>query len=243
MIKKSVILSAAALIVLSSFSSAVNPQLINADVENSDVDTFEEKTGEADVVEIRVLHVGKNRVFKETVKKLTLDEKKELMERLTSTLESSLTLKEKLEEELEILKEYELVADNTSLQGIVDVNRFARNAKQIENRTQVNFVAHFAPILMVGAGFAGGIGFRTRVFNIFSFLFVIIIAGAVACFDPFESILYFDFVFTYPVLLGFLAGFTGLMMFAVIPGRFYSNLVALGVTSFTFWVLMPPLEQ
>ena len=50
---------------------------------------------------------------------------------------------------------------------------------------------------------------------------------------PFESTLYSLQTILLPVLLGFLSGYTGLILFAVFPGRFYSNFVVLGMIAFT----------
>ena len=56
------------------------------------------------------------------------------------------------------------------------------------------------------------------------------------CFDTLDGILYSLQSFLMPVLVGFLPGYTGLLIFAVYPGYFYSNIVVLGFTPFTSWI-------
>ena len=46
-----------------------------------------------------------------------------------------------------------------------------------------------------------------------------------------------------PILLGYIAGFTGIIVFCVSPGIFYSNLLMIGLAPFTAWVVLPQEEE
>ena len=67
--------------------------------------------------------------------------------------------------------------------------------------------------------------------------------GFVLCYDILEDTLYQLQTFLFPVLVGYLAGYVGLIALAVIPGHFYSNFFALGMTVFTLWAQFPPPEE
>ena len=44
------------------------------------------------------------------------------------------------------------------------------------------------------------------------------------------------------IFIGYLSSYTGLIIFAVKPGLFYSNVLAIGFTPFTAWFIFPPQE-
>ena len=214
------------------------------------------QTGIVDITEIRVYHIKEDKSFEVTMKNITSDENKEMMNKLIQTEISNLTPKEIFEEKLEILKEYKLVSSNTTLEDIMDVEKLESYTSQPFNISEMEpFVAHFAPIFIGGFGFGAGFGFRglpliRRIAgNILSA--GLIGLGAVLCFDFFQGVLYFQFTFTIPFLVHILAGFMGLMLFAFdsvfppIPGKppvtIYSNIVALGMSGLAVGFMIPPL--
>ena len=161
------------------------------------------KTSNSDTLEIRVCQFQKNGDIKETVKKLTPKENLEMMDKMMQIELQNLTPKEIFEEKLEIMKEYNLVSDNTTLEDIMDVEKLESHNSQSFNRSDMTpFTVHFAPIFIGGMGFGAGFGFRNlpiiRRFagNIFSI--GVIGLGAVICLDLFNAILYFQFTFTLP---------------------------------------------
>ena len=104
-------------------------------------------------------------------------------------------------------------------------------------------MAHFAPILVVGGGFGIGLGMPdVRLVNGFThFLELVAGLGTVICFDPLEAKLYTIVAFLLPILIGYLAGYMGIIMFAIYPGTFYANLVMLGVAPLTIWIQFPEI--
>ena len=250
----------ALLLVLTSFSIP-GAQSVEMDAKNQLTNALNftypgEKTSKSDTVEIRVCQFQKNGDLKETVKKLTSDKNMEMMDKLMQTEISNLTPKEIFEEKLEILKEYELVSSNITLEDILDVEKLESYNSQSFNISEMEpFLAHFAPIFIGGMGFGAGFGFRglpiiRRIAgNIFTV--GVIGLGAVLCLDLFASTLYYQITFTLPLLVHVLAGFVGIMLFAFdsifppIPGKppvtIYSNIVALGIAGLAAGTLIPPI--
>jgi hypothetical protein len=166
------------------------------------------------------------------VKEITNEEREALMSELTQVEESGSTLTERFESKLGILQKYELVSDDIALEDIVDVDKLVESYQMVSGE---NFQANNAPIFLGGIGFGLGIGLP---FPITFGKFVTIIAGAglVLCFDLLSTTLYSLQTFLFPVLIGFLNGFLGLLLFAVIPGVFFSNFIGLGMVTQTIWV-------
>ena len=82
----------------------------------------------------------------------------------------------------------------------------------------------------------------TRLFNGFThFLGLVAGLGTVICFDPFEAKLYTMVAFLLPILIGYLAAYMGIIMFAIYPGSFYANLVMLGFAPLTIWIQFPQI--
>ena len=67
--------------------------------------------------------------------------------------------------------------------------------------------------------------------------------GWVFCLDPVAGVLYQLQAFLFPLLFGYLSAYTGMILLAVFPGFFYSNLLALGFTPFTTWIQFPSPES
>jgi hypothetical protein len=252
----------ALLLVLTSFSIP-GAQSIEMDAKNQLTNALNftdpgEKTSKSDTVEIRVCQFQKNGDLKETVKRLTSDENLEMMDKLMQTEISNLTPKEIFEEKLEILKEYDLVSSNITLEDIMDVEKLECFSSQPFNVSEMKpFTAHFAPIFIGGFGFGAGFGFRglpiiKRIAgNIFSL--GVIGLGVVLCLDFFDAVLHFQLTFTLPLLIHIIAGFVGIMLFAFdsifppVPGKppvtIYSNIVALGVAGLAVGILIPQINM
>jgi len=47
----------------------------------------------------------------------------------------------------------------------------------------------------------------------------------------------------FPLLLGYISGYTGIIIFCVFPGLFYSNLLMIGLAPFTCWIVLPSQES
>jgi len=116
---------------------------------------------------------------------------------------------------------------------------------KFNNVTNQNFNAHFAPILVVGGGFGLGLGYQEkRLLNSFSHFFAGIGGLAyVLCLDFFEETAYQLISFLFPIFIGYIGGYTGIIIFAVAPGLFYSNLLMIGFAPFTCWVVFPEAED
>ena len=216
----------------------------------------EEKTSKPDTIQIRVYQFQKNGDMDKTVKNLTSDENLEMMDKLMQTEISNLTPKEIFEEKLEILKEYKLIPNNTTLEDIMDVEKLEiYNSRPFNISEMTPFVAVFVPIFIGGMGFGAGFGFRQLpiIKRIAGNIFTVglIGLGAVLCLDWLTSTLYQQITFTMPFLVHFLSGFVGIMLFAFdsifppIPGTppvtIYSNIVALGIAGLAIGLLIPPI--
>ena len=241
-----------------TYVPTLTPQPINKNAENPLTNTLTPgiRTGDVDITEIRVYHIREDGSFEVTVKNMTSDENKEMMNRLIQTEISNSTPEEIFEEKLEILKEYDLVSSNITLKDIMDVEKLESfNSLPFNVSEMKPFTAHFAPVFIGGFGFGAGFGFRRLPLirriagNIFSA--GLIGLGVVLCLDIFESILHFQFTFTMPFLCHVIAGFVGIMLFAFdsvfspVPGTppvtIYSNIVALGIAGSAIGFLIPPL--
>jgi len=216
----------------------------------------EEKTSKPDTVQIRVYQFQKNEDTDKTIKNLTSDENLEMMDKLMQTEISNLTPKEIFEEKLEILKEYKLIPNNTTLEDIMDVEKLESYNSQPFNISEMEpFVSVFVPIFIGGMGFGAGFGFRRLpiIKRIAGNIFTVglIGLGAVLCLDWLTSTLYQQITFTMPFLVHFLSGFVGIMLFAfdsvfppvpgVPPFTIYSNIVALGIAGLAIGLLIPPI--
>jgi hypothetical protein len=186
-----------------------------------------------DTILMNIYHIKKDKNIEKTTKELTQIESENLMNNLTQTEKSESTLETIFEKKLGILKAYELVSDDTDLEDIVDVDKLGDDddGDVVEGE---NFSALFAPILFVGIGFGFGLG-ASFLLTHGTFLLAIAGLGFVFCKDIEKNITYRLQTFLFPVLLGFLFAYTGLFIFGVIRGVFYSNLVGIGMAAYTGW--------
>jgi hypothetical protein len=191
-------------------------------------------------VEIRIYHIKEAGEFTKTIKKLKVATYQALIKKISETMDLNLSAKKQLEKRLEILKEYDLVPANMTLKDIIDVEKLEQGFP-LEVIVNENFEARFAPIFIVGIGLGFGIGFEKRIATGFiHFLAIVGGLGLILCCDFIEGKLYVLWTYTFPIFIGYMAGYIGLIMFAVFPGYFYSNFIALGLVPYTFWFQIPP---
>jgi hypothetical protein len=195
------------------------------------------------LVELRIYHIKEGGKFTKWVRKIAWSTYKALVRALSESTDLNLTAKKQLEKKLEILKEYNLVPENITLKDIVDVEKLEQGFP-LEVVVNENFQAHFAPIFILGIGFGLGLGFERRIANAFvHFLAIVGGLGVILCCDFIEGKLYVLWTYTFPIFIGYMAGYVGLIAFAVFPGYFYSNFIALGLVPYTFWFQIPPVQD
>jgi hypothetical protein len=216
------------------------------------------KKDNIDNIKFMVCQFQKDGIHKKNVKELTSKESYDMMIKLINTKVTESTPKEIFEEKLLILKEYNLVSSNISLNDLMDVGKLEYFCSHEFNISQMKpFVAFMAPIFIGGMGFGAGFGFRNLPLirriagNILSA--GLIGLGAVVCFDILNAVINFQFTFTLPFLIHVITGFVGIMLFAFdsifppIPGKppvsIYSNIVALGMAGSAIGFLLPPIEE
>ena len=190
------------------------------------------------MVELNICRYEKDGSVERTVKQITSNESLELKNQLNQIRGSNLTIREKFEQTLILLKDFKLVSSDTTLE---DLTGNWSNTNKFNNVSMQNFQAHFAPILVVGGGFGIGSGMPDlRVFNGFThFIGLIGGLGFVLCVDFIEQTAYTLISYMFPILIGYMAGYMGLIIFAVYPGSFYSNLAMLGFVPYTLWIQIP----
>jgi hypothetical protein len=195
-------------------------------------------------VKMKIYTCLKDGSVQKTVKKISTMDCDTLLQNLNQLAQSNLSLKDKFEEKLSLLKQYEVVPPSISLRDIFDPQNIEDMSTDFDVVMGENFKAEFAPIFVIGGGFGLGIGIQERLFNGFThFLALVGGLGAVICLDPIEGTIYTLISYLLPVLVGYLAGYMGFIIFAVYPGVLYSNLVMLGFTPLTVWVQFPPVEE
>jgi len=177
--------------------------------------------------------------------KLKIFENFNLINELKSFLSSDLDYEQKFERSLEKLQDYNIIANNVNISDIIDFDNYDSSNLELKNVTNKNFKAHLSPILIVGGGFGLGIGIQEKgIINSFSHFFALVGGLAyVLCIDFTEETMYNIVSFMFPITLGYISGFTGIIIFCVMPGMFYSNLVMLGFAPFTMWIVYPESEE
>jgi hypothetical protein len=184
------------------------------------------------------MHTNLNRykTYEKEIKVLTVEKSKAMWEELKSTEHKDLTLTEIFKEKLEIMKNYGIVSSEMTLEEFVDVKKLEQGYKSMQSQ---DFQAASAPIMFLGGGFGFGFGVP---FFITSGTFIMILfgLGLVMCYDPVTGVLHqlLSLLF-FPMLFGYLGGFTGLLLLPVIPGFFYSNALGIGMVALTSWKLWP----
>ena len=227
----------AAIMLVLTFFPAIALELPEATDENlmMEPSESEEMTGNSGTITMNVCQYKEDKTYEITEKELTLEERDALMDELKQVEESGLTLIEIFEKKLEILKDYELVSSDMTLEDVLDVSKLGGRYDVVEAE---DFGAEFAAILFVGGGF--GFGFGTPFFiTSGTFLMILTGFGLVYCYDILHDILHQLTTLSFiPLLIGYLGGFIGLLLFGVVSGFFYSNLFGLGVVTKTQWLLL-----
>lgn len=227
---------AAILLILSCFPPVV------ASIVNNDgclkINAYRSKqiSKQSDTVEYAIYHIKEDKTYEKEIKVLTVEKSKAMWAELKSTEHKDLTLNEIFEEKLEIMKNYGIVSSEITLNEFVDVEKLKQGYKSMQSQ---DFQAASAPIMFVGGGF--GLGFGVPFFiTSGTFLMILFGFGLVMCYDTVNTVLNQLFtMFFIPMLIGYLGGFTGLLLLPVIPGFFYSNAVGLGMVALTSWKLVP----
>ncbi len=201
---------------------------------------------DGETIRLHIIRYKEGGQIEKKIKYMPFEEYKHLLNNLSETAEEiDLHIVDKLESELEILKKHNIVDKNTTLEDIFsrkNIGRILENISSYDIVSMENFQAHLSPIIVIGGGFGIGLGlFGQRIINAFS-SFLAIVGGLalVMCLDPVEKVCYVLFSYMLPLLIGYVTGYIGLILFAVFPGYFYSNLVMIGFTPYTFWFQIPP---
>lgn len=224
------------LLVLTSFPVYESQSII--DIEKKSTNTLNpvKETLDPNMVEMRIYLFRENGVVDRIVKKIGSSDKEELMDRLAQIELSNLNFKRMLEEKFELLIEYGLLSTDISIEDLFDNNKLGLYSKQTDVVSGEDFTANSSVIFFTGVGFGLGTGIGLRLVNRFPhFLLAMAGLGLVLCYDIHKDTLYTLQTFLFPILVGYLSNFIGLIMFAVLPGIFYSNFMSLGVISSTFW--------
>ncbi len=232
-------IGAAILLVLTCFpTNASQPIWLGG--KNSVIETTREMTGDSDTVLINVYHLKEDGTIDKAVKELPVNEYETLMEELKQVERSGKTLRGIFEEKLQMLKNYELVSSDLTLEEILDVEKLT---EPIETQQfGEDFEAKNAPIFFVGGGLGFGFGVPFF-FTSGTFLCILFGFGLVLCYDFAEKILHqLITLFFIPLIVGYMGGFIGLLLLPVIPGFFYSNFFGLGMVSNTKWQLIPSMN-
>ena len=231
-------IGAVVLLVLTCFpTNASQPIWLRG--KNSAIKTTKEMTGDSDTMLMNVYHLKEDGTFDKAVKELPVNEHETLMEELKKVERSGKTLRGMFEEKLQILKNYEIVSNDLTLEDILDVEKLTG---PIETTQFEDFKAENAPIFLAGGGV--GIGFGVPFFlTSGTFLCALIGGGLVVCYDFANKVLHYMLtLFFIPLLVGFMAGFIGILLLPVIPGFFYSNFFGLGMVAKTSWGFIPPVD-
>ena len=119
------------------------------------------------------------------------------------------------EEKLRILKKYELVSNDLTLEEVLDVNKLKGQYRSAENDNY--FEAQNAPIFFVGGGFGFGFGIPFLITS-GTFLAILVGFGLVYCYDILNNMTHQLMTLIFIPLIGYLGGFIGLLLIPVIPG-------------------------
>jgi hypothetical protein len=190
-----------------------------------------------DIVKIKVIQIKENKKYEITVKELSKDDESALWKDLKNTeIKDYPSLAEYFEAKLEIIKNYNLVPTEFTLEDVIDVGKLGERYITVEGE---DFEAAFAPILFVGGGLGFGLGIPFFITS-GTFLFLLLGFGLTMCYDYLNGILYKLMTFSFiPILMGYLSGFTGLLLLPVVPGLFYSNALGIGMSAITIWKQLP----
>jgi hypothetical protein len=235
-------LGAAALLILSFFPTAAVelPQAKDENLEIEESEEFLEPNGKSDTVKLRVIHIKKDKTHIETIKELTTEEEEALWQELRTIEMEGKPAVEVYRNKLDIMKNYNLVPDDMTLEDIMDIDKLEKiNGEEGAKDISV----YNALVFFVGGGLGFGIGVPFFI-TTGMFLMALLGFGYTLIYEIFTNITHtFTTFFIIPVLLGFLIGFTGLLLLPVLAGFFYSNALGLGICAYTQWGLYPKGNQ
>ena len=204
----------------------------NSEIKSLDSNIESESAG---IAKINVYHIKGNNRYTKTVKELTIEDEKAFWNDLKNLkLEDYPSIVEFFEAKLEVVKNYGLVSQDFSLEDVMDTSAIGDAPHNSEG-----FEAAFAPILFAGGGIGLGLGIpfflSSGVFLVFLFGF-----GLCYCYDFATEQLFELWTYSFiPILVGYLGGFTGLLLLPVVSGFFYSNLLGIGMSALTIWSEIP----
>ena len=215
-------------------SIAVSSQKINLDKSNDEI-----SPRERELIKVKAQKYHNGRIQSNNIVEIRIYDLENIKNQIISLFDSNLSIRDKFSGCLDILKSYGLISDNIELSDLYDTSYFEGLFDVVSNE---NFMAYFAPIVVVGGGFGLGLGEIYKPFNVF--LHLLLAVGGLAwtfCLSPIEGKLYTLQSSLLPIDFGYLASYSGFIIFAVEPGFFYSNIVAIGFTPFTVWIQFPSI--
>lgn len=228
-------ITAAVILILTFFpTQPVSSTVLNK--KNAIIETYEEIKTSENTIKMKILHIKEDGTYVNAVKELTSEENKALKDELRQTEKSGTPIKEMFEKKLEILKKYELVSSDLTLEDVLDVSKL-EGTHQTDDDDE--FEEQYAPIVFAGGGFGFGFGLPSFITS-GTFLVILIGFGVVYCYNIYTGVTHqLMTLFFIPMLVGYLGGFIGLLLLPVVPGFLYSNLFGLGFVSKTRWMLVP----
>ncbi|KYK30064.1 hypothetical protein AYK20_04610 [Thermoplasmatales archaeon SG8-52-1] len=227
-------IGAALLLILTCIPSGAMDIIKNN--ENLEKDSSDNQISET--VKYNVFHIKDKRDYNRKIIELTVEDSKAMWEEFKSLELQDLSPTEIFEAKFEILKNYEIVSSEMSLEEFVDVEKLEGEVNEVQTQ---DFDAAFAPILFVGGGLGFGLGVPLW-FTSGTFIMALLGFGLVYCYDPLTAVTNEMVTVSFlPILLGYLGGFTGILLLPVVPGFFYSNALGLGMVAVTIWKTVPPM--
>lgn len=226
---------AAIILILTFFpTQPVSSTVLNK--KNAIIETYKEIKPSGNTIKMEIFHIKEDGTYVNAVRELTSEENKALKDELRQTEEPGTPIKEMFGEKLEILKKYELVSSDLTLEDVLDVSKL-EGTYQADDGNE--FEAEYAPIVFAGGGFGFGFGLPFFITS-GTFLMILVGFGLVYCYNIITGVTHqLMTLFFIPMLIGYLGGFIGLLLLSVVPGFFYSNIFGLGIVSKTRWMLVP----
>jgi hypothetical protein len=232
------------IIMISSISPILSTAMLKTDnplPSNNNVIFFDKKTVNKNTIKLAIYHSKQDGSLNFTIKEIPMAEYQALRNNITKKISLTNIYDKPFESILEMLKVRGLINDNTRLEDIFDdKTSIVYNSTEYNLSIMEPFLAHFAPIILVGMGFGGGIGDKFGSLSGLLYSFGVIGLGGVLCIDALAKTIYIHYTFTFPLLFHLLSSFVGIMMFPVdfdfisssgLPIFIYSNFIAIGHTA------------
>jgi hypothetical protein len=213
--------------------------------------------GKNNNVHIRVYYLDVQGNFNKMEKTLSNSTYNRFLQQISHIPQGAMDLIQFLQQKIQIMKSYDLVPSNLSLDNIIEKNTVdALDFFPLNLTHATYFQSNFAPLFILGMGFGLGFGYRRLpVFprlagNIISVGFIGY--GGVLCLDIQDEIIYYQFTTFFPYLIHIISGFIGIMMFAFdnifppesgLPFTFYTNFIGIGIAGVAVGFEFPPQTQ